>query len=309
MMRFILFPLMLLLGLTAPAGADYQPKAEKVVDNVYAIIGPLGQRHLDNDGLNANYGFIVTPDGVILIDSGASKLGAEKLEAAIRAVTDRPVRWVINTGSQDHRWLGNDHFVGRGAQLIALKRTAATQSEFAAQHMSTLQRFLGPRMEGTRPLAATTLLQGDEATLELGGETLALRYTDAHFPGDAWVWLPKHNVVFTGDLVYVDRLLGVLPWSSVKKGQRAFHALEALNPKHIVPGHGGVCDLAKARQDSGDYEDFLANVIGKAAQEMESLTEVLNRHMDLPQFRLLQNYDDLHRANMSRAFTEFESAP
>ena len=123
--------------------------------------------------------------------------------------------------------------------------------------MRMLAGFLGPRLEGTQPLPATTLLDGNEATVELGGESLVLRHTDAHFPGDAWVWLPKRNVMFTGDLVYVDRILGVLPWSSVKKGQKAFHALEALKPKHIVPGHGGVCDLAKAKRDSGDYEDFL----------------------------------------------------
>lgn len=297
------------LVFSSPFGraAEFQPKAEKVVDNVHALIGPLGQRHLDNDGLNANFGFIVTPAGVILIDSGASKLGAQKLEAAIRAVTDQPVRWVINTGSQDHRWLGNDHFASRGARIIALKRTAATQADFGAQHMATLKSYLGPRLDGTRPLPATTLHDGDEVSLELGGETLVLRYTDAHFPGDAWVWLPKRNVVFTGDLVYVDRLLGVLPWSSVKKGQQAFQALEALNPRHIVPGHGGVCDLEKARRESGDYFDFLLEHIAPAARDMEPLDATLDKHMDLPQFRLLQNYDDLHRGNMSRAFVEFEA--
>ena len=308
MTRFLLAPLLLLLTLTTPAqAAEFVPKAERVVDSVYAIVGPLGQRSRDNDGSNANFGFIVTGQGVILIDSGASKLGAEKLEAAIRAVTHQPVRWVVNTGSQDHRWLGNAHFAGQGAQVIALKRTAATQAEFASQHMQMLAGFLGPRLEGTRPLPAATLLEGDEASLELGGETLVMRYTDAHFPGDAWVWLPKRNVMFTGDLVYVDRILGVLPWSSVKKGQKAFHALEALNPKHIVPGHGGVSDLAKAKRESGDYEDFLANVIGKAAQDMEPLDATLAKHSDLPQFRHLQNYGDLHRANMNRAFVEFEA--
>ena len=309
MFKYLLALAAPLLGALLPgtALADFQPKAEKVGDNVYAIIGPLGQRHLDNDALNANYGFIVTPQGVILIDSGASKLGAEKLEAAIRAVTDRPVRWVINTGSQDHRWLGNDYFAARGAKIIALKRTAATQADFAAQHMATLKSFLGPRLEGTRPLPASTLPDGEEATLDLGGETLVLRYTDAHFPGDTWVWLPKNNVVFTGDLVFVDRLLGVLPWSSVKRSRAAFHALEALNPKIVVPGHGGVCDMAKAKRETGDYEDFLATVIGKAAQDMEPLSSTLDKYMDLPEFRLLQNYEGLHRGNMSRAFTEFEA--
>ena len=290
----------------APA-AEFHPRAEKVAANVYAIVGPLGQRSAENDGLNASYGFVVTRDGVILIDSGASRLGAQKLEAAVRKVTKQPVRWVINTGSQDHRWLGNDHFAAQGAEVIALARTAATQAEYATQQLAGLERFLGARLTGTKPLPATKTLAGDKATLTLGGVTLELAYTDTHYPGDAWVWLPKQRVVFSGDLVYVDRLMGVLPWSSVQNGQRAFKALVALKPARIVPGHGRVCDLAQAKRESGDYYDFLVEKVGAAAREMEPLTETLDRHADVPAFRHLMNYDDLHRANMSRAFTQFES--
>ncbi len=308
--RFALMLLVATMALTAlPVRADYQPHAENVTANVYAIVGPLGQRSPDNDGLNANFGFIVTPDGVILIDSGASHFGAKKIEAAIQAVTKQPVRWVINTGSQDHRWLGNDYFASRGAQIIALSRTAATQAQFANQHMEGLARLLGERMQGTRPLPATQAMAGDSAMLKLGGEEIRLAYTDAHFPGDAWVWLPRHGVLFSGDLVFVDRLLGVLPWSSVINSQKAFHALVALKPTRIVPGHGRVCDLAQAQRESGDYYDFLADRVGIPAREMEPMSEVLNRYSDMPAFRHLENYDDLHRANMNRTFVEFESAP
>jgi glyoxylase-like metal-dependent hydrolase (beta-lactamase superfamily II) len=306
-MRLLLAPLLFIFALTASAADAFQPKAEKVVDNVYALIGPLGQRSPDNDGLNANFGFVVTPDGVILIDSGASRLGAEKIAAAIGKVTDKPVRWVINTGSQDHRWLGNDYFAGKGAEVMAMRRTAATQADYAAQHMEGLTRLLGERMQGTKPLPAPKTLAGDSATLELGGETLMLAYTDAHFPGDAWVWLPKHSVLFSGDLVFVDRILGVLPMSSVRNGQKAFHALAALKPKHIVPGHGRVCDLAQAQRETGDYYDFLADTVGTAAREMEPMDATLDRYADLPAFRHLENYEGLHRANMNRAFTEFEA--
>lgn len=306
-MHILIAPLLFVFALTASAADTFHPKAQKVVDNVHALVGPLGQRSADNDGLNANFGFIVTPAGVILIDSGASRLGAEKIAAAIGKVTDKPVRWVINTGSQDHRWLGNDYFSGKGAEIIAMQRTAATQAEYAAQHMQGLDRFLGERMQGTRPLPAPRTLAGDFVTLELGGETLMLAYTNAHFPGDAWVWLPRQSVMFSGDLVYVDRILGVLPWSSVKNGQKAFHALAALNPARIVPGHGRVCDLVQAQRESGDYYDFLAGKIGAAAQEMEPMSVVLNRYADLPAFRHLENYEGLHRANMNRAFIEFES--
>lgn len=309
MLKRCAFPLMaVVMGLfTLTARAEYQPKAERVVDNVYALVGPLGQRSVENDGLNANFGFVVTSAGVILIDSGASRLGAEKIAAAIAQVTDKPVRWVVNTGSQDHRWLGNDYFAGKGAEVIALARTAATQAEYATQHMEGMSRFLGERMQGTQALPAPRALVGDTATVELGGETLSLTYTDAHFPGDAWVWLPKRGVMFSGDLVYVDRILGVLPWSSVKNGQQAFRALVQLNPAYIVPGHGRVCDLVQAQRDTGDYYDFLAGKVGIAARDMEPLTATLDRYQDMPQFKRLYNYEDLHRANMNRAFTEFES--
>jgi len=286
--------------------AEYLPKAERVTDQVFAIVGPLGQRSADNDGLNANYGVVVTASGVILIDSGASRLGAEKIEKAIRAVTEKPVRWVINTGGQDHRWLGNEYFASRGAEIIALSRTAANQAQNAAQQMEGLARFLGDRLQGTKPMPANKILAGDVATVELGGETLSVRYTDAHFPGDAMVFLPKRKVVFTGDLVYVDRLLGVLPGSSVRNGQKAFKVMAGLKPEHVVPGHGRACDLAKAQRETGDYYEFLANKVGAAAKDLESMDDVLKRFADLPQFRHLENYDSLHRANMNRAFTEFE---
>ncbi|MDP1534734.1 MAG: MBL fold metallo-hydrolase, partial [Rubrivivax sp.] len=202
---------------------------------------------------------------------------------------------------------GNDYFAGQGAEVIALARTAATQAEYATQQMTGLERFLGKRLEGTKPLPAPKTLAGDTATLTLGGVKLELAYTDTHYPGDAWVWLPKQRVVFSGDLVYVDRLTSVLPWSSVKNGQRAFKAMAALKPVRIVPGHGRVCDLAQAQRESGDYYDFLADKIGAAAREMEPMDATLERYADLPAFRHLQNYNELHRGNMNRTFTQFES--
>lgn len=193
--------------------------------------------------------------------------------------------------------------------LMFFERTTATQRQHARQQLDGLKRFLGARLAGTVPLPAAAPLKlgaGGAARTTLGGETFVLRHTDAHYPGDALVHLPKQNLVFAGDLVYVDRLLGVLPWSSVKNGQRAFRALAELQPAHIVPGHGRVCDLAQAQRETGDYYDFLADTIGKAAREMEPMDEVLGRNADLPAFRHLENYQDLHCANMNRAFTEFE---
>ncbi len=289
---------------TALAGEALQPT--HVGGNVWAIIGPLGDRTPENDGLNANQAFIVTGEGVILIDSGASKKGAERIEKAIASVTPLPVKWVINTGSQDHRWLGNGHFAEQGAEIIAFEDTVATQKRYAAEQMQALSKTLGERFAGTEPVHASRLLKSSPATLTLGGETLELVLTHAHFPGDAMVWLPEHKIAVSGDLVFVDRILGVLESSSVRNAWAAWQALERLEPLKIIPGHGQVCDLARARRETGDYYAFLVQVIGKAAQEMEPLDEVIERYADMPQFAHLEHYRSLHKTNMNRAYLEFE---
>ena len=93
----------------------FQPVAE----HVYAYIGDKGPRSVENEGLNANIGLVVTPAGAVLIDSGATFQSARKIDDAVKKVTQQPVRWVINTGGQDHRWLGNGYFKAQGAELIA----------------------------------------------------------------------------------------------------------------------------------------------------------------------------------------------
>lgn len=299
--------LFLSVVLTPLVASAYTPRAEKVAENVYAIIGPLGQRSKENDGLNNNEGFVVTDDGVVLIDSGASYLGAESIASAVAEVTAKPIKWVLNTGSQDHRWLGNAYFSARGAETIAMKRTTATQEKYATQQLDSLKAFLGERLKGTKAEPAKRQLEGDKASVTLGGVEFQFFYTDTHFPGDSMIWLPQQKVLFSGDLVFVDRLFALLPWSSAKHGQAAFHAMESLGPRYIVPGHGGVTGLAKAKQECGDYYDFLNNTVGAAAEEMEPMEEVIKRYAKLPAFEHLEHFDDLHRTNMNRTYLEYES--
>lgn len=289
--------------------AHYKPAAVQVTPNVYAIIGPLGQRSEANAGLNANYGFIVTPTAVILIDSGASAHSAEMLERAVKAVTPNPIRWVLNTGSQDHRWLGNDYFAKRGAQVHALTGTIKTQKAYARQQLATLGQFVGVQLSGTVPHYATLNHSPPEVTLTLDGVRLQWIETNAHYPGDTMIYLPDLSIAFTGDLVYVDRLLGILPESSVRKAQAAFERLQKLNPKHIVPGHGRVTDLTQAKRDTGDYYAFLISNIGAAARNMDPLSETLDRFATPKQFMHLQNFSELHRPNMNRVFVDFEANP
>ena len=305
------------LGLAGIAQADnaqtdepqrYKPMATPVVDNVYAIVGPITGRTAENDALNNNLGFVVTETGVVLIDSGASLLGAKQIDAAIDAVTDQPVTHVINTGSQDHRWLGNAWFAEQGAEIVALKRTVETQQRFADQHVARLEEVLGERFAGTKPMQAADPIDADRTTLEIGGTTFELIwFGDAHFPGDIVVWLPEQETVFTGDMVYVDRMLGIHPWSDVLSWQKAFHEMETLEAAYVIPGHGQVTDMAQARAEAGDYLDFLVTEIRAAVDNFEGLQATVERLTDAPRFEHLEHFDNWHRTNISRAFTQIEA--
>jgi len=88
---------------------------QKVAENVYAVVGPLDQRSAENLANNATFGVVVTDEGVVLVDTGGSWLGAEALHATVREITDQPVKFVINSGGQDHRWIGNDYWQQQGA--------------------------------------------------------------------------------------------------------------------------------------------------------------------------------------------------
>ena len=287
----------------------FVPRAVKVTDNVYAIIGPLGQRSEANAGLNANYGFVVSTNGVILVDSGASSHSAAMLEKAVKEVTPKPIRWVLNTGSQDHRWLGNGYFASKGAEIHAMAGSVKTQQLFAQQQLSNLQQFVRKQLVGTTPFYATKVHPAPEHALVIDGIRIQWVQTSAHYPGDTMIYFPHASVVFTGDLVYVDRILGVLPQSNVRKAQASFHRLEALKPTHVVPGHGRVTDLDQAKRETGDYYDFLINNVGSAARNMDSIGETLDKFAKPAQFVHLQNFAELHRANMNRVFVDFEANP
>ena len=170
----------LAIGTALPAAA-VEVVFKPVADGVYAYVGDLEGRTYENEGLNANIGLVVTPAGAVLIDSGATFQSARKIHEAAKKVTTQPIRWVINTGAQDHRSLGNG-------------------------------------------------------------------YT----PGDALVWLPQKNVLFAGDVVYVDRVLGLHPVSRTKTWLESFAVIDGLQPQIIVPGHGKVTDLATAQAQTRD---------------------------------------------------------
>jgi glyoxylase-like metal-dependent hydrolase (beta-lactamase superfamily II) len=106
------------------------------------------------EGVYAYIGLLVTPAGAVLIDSGASFQSAQKVHEAARKVTTQPVKWVINSGAQVHRWLGNGYFHAQGITTIAHADAQADMSVRAGEHLAGLQ-VLKERLEGTVPALPT----------------------------------------------------------------------------------------------------------------------------------------------------------
>jgi glyoxylase-like metal-dependent hydrolase (beta-lactamase superfamily II) len=295
-----------LFAAQALIAAAVEVRFEPVAENVYAHVGDLGARSAANEGLNANLGLVVTSAGAVLIDSGATFRSARDIHAAIRRVTDKPVRWVINTGGQDHRWLGNGHFASIGAELIAHGSAVPDMRSRGGDQLQALRGLLGAAAEGTVPTLPTRLLQGAETRLELGGTVFEFRHRGGgHTPGDMMVWLPQSQVVFTGDIVYVDRLLAVLPVSSTRAWLEAFAALESWAPRRIVPGHGRVTDLATARRHTQDYLQALRAHMKRAVDQGMDISDAA-KSFDLAPYRSLLNAAELHPGNASRTYLEVE---
>ncbi len=306
MMRRATFVLMLLIGAVGggplfAAGLEVQ----KVAGDVYAVVGAIGQRDPENLGNSATFGFIVTKEGVVLIDAGGSHKGAQRIHRAIKTVTDRPVEMVVNTGGQDQRWLGNGYFKKQGARIIAAKAAVADQKKRVHEQLDLLERLVGEQgMAGTRAVYADETFD-TRHELTMGGVELQLHNPGtAHTPGDTYVWLPQQKVVFSGDIVYVERMLSVGSVSKSKSWIQSFDAMAALDPVHIVPGHGHVTDLNQARADTYDYLVALrrgAAGLMDRGLGLESVSEI-----DQSEFAYLKFYEDLKGPNAHAVFREVE---
>jgi glyoxylase-like metal-dependent hydrolase (beta-lactamase superfamily II) len=266
-------------------------KFDPVAPNVYAYVGDIEGRTYENEALNANIGLVVTPAGALLIDPGASFQSARQIAEAAKKVTTQPIKWVINTGGQDHRWLGNGYFKAQGAEIMAHAHAEADMKARGPEHLKANAPVLKEKMDGTELVLPTRWLKDANTKLELGGTVIEVVHRNGgHTPGDSMVWLPQSGVVFTGDVVYVDRILGLHPVSKTKTWMESFEALEALNPKVVVPGHGRVTTLAQAQKDTGNLLKAMRAHMGKAVEAGTDMSAAI-KSFDAAPYQHLKHVD------------------
>jgi glyoxylase-like metal-dependent hydrolase (beta-lactamase superfamily II) len=289
--------------LAAPIAAQAL-EVRPVTDGVWAIVGEKAQRSPGNLGNNATFGLVLTETGAVLIDPGGSWRGAEALHQAIRSVIDLPVTHVIDTGGQDHRWLGNGYWQAQGATVIASDAAVADQKARASMQMTVLSQLIGAALDGTEPAHADVTFE-NSYSLQAGGLTFEIVHPGpAHTPGDSFVWVAARDTVFTGDIVYVERILGVGEQSSITEWPAAYLAVEATGATHVVPGHGGPTTMARARADTYDYLMNLRARIGALIDEGGDIIDAPS--VDQSAFSRLEQFDALAGRNAQTAFQQME---
>jgi glyoxylase-like metal-dependent hydrolase (beta-lactamase superfamily II) len=278
---------------------------KKVADNVWSIIGPLTNRTKENLGNNATFGFVVTDDGIVVIDTGGSLKGAKRIHKLIKSVSNKPIRYVINSGGQDHRWFGNDYFSGLGAKIISSEAARKDHKARSNSQWTMLENLIGAEgLKGTKEKFADITFK-TEYKFNLGKTNFEIYHHGiAHTPGDAFIWLPQSKVMFTGDIVYTERMLGIGEQSQSKNWLAVFDAMAGFKPVHVVPGHGSPTSLNVAIKDTRDYIAYLRTAVAAFIEQGGDASEISK--VKQSQFKYLNNFDTLSGRNALKVYTELE---
>ncbi|MFN2348740.1 MAG: MBL fold metallo-hydrolase [Thioalkalivibrio sp.] len=224
----------------AAAPQDYPMTPEAVAPGVYAVMTPARDfPNPENLGWNANMAFVVTDDGVLVVDTGSSETMGVALRQAIARVTDQPVRWIVNTHSHGDHWLGNHAFADEAPQIMAGMESAARMEAQSDGWISSFNDMTGGATGETRTLYPDRMVDED-LELDLGGTRVVLLPSGgSHSPGDLVVWLPETRVLIPGDVVYTDRAPSV--WDGrVAQWIGFMDRLIGLEPRTVIPGHGRI---------------------------------------------------------------------
>lgn len=287
----------------ASALAGAQPLTVKVVpikvtDRVWFVQGQPGVAGASNEGFNSNAGFVVTDEGVVVVDTLGSPALGEALLAAIRSVTAKPVKRVILTHYHADHFYGLAPFRKAGADIWA--HVAAREYFYngeAERRRAQRARDLFPWISETMPLIqADRWLEGD-ASFTLGGKRFEIQhFGPAHSPEDVVVIVPDEGVVFSGDILFTGRIPFVGEADS-KAWLVRIERLIALKPRLMVTGHGAVSrDPAKDLVLTRDYLVYLRKVMGQAVEDFVPFEEAYRR-TDWSRFSRLPAFEAANRVN------------
>ncbi|CTQ52452.1 hypothetical protein LP7551_00970 [Roseibium album] len=314
MMRFIGLIASVCLAVSAHASediADQYPgsalysKPVEVIPNVWSAIGATAPPTYENSGHNNNLSFIVTGDGVIVINGGAAYILAKALHDEIKTITDQPVELVINENGQGHAMLGNSYWVEQGVPILAHVDAAHEIEARGKRILETMTRYNRDKAEGTFVAPPTDTFE-EKRIIEMGDFHIeVLHLGPAHGPGDTQVWLPQQSLVIAGDMAFHERMLPIFEDTIVADWLETWETgFEALNATYVIPGHGHPTNMAQVRRYTHGYLSYLRAKIGEHLENDGDLADAY--YVDQSPYAHLDTFEELATKNAGRVYEQME---
>ncbi len=288
----------------APAQADPLPVFE-VAPGVFVHAGRHEETDADNAGDIANCGFIVGSDAVAVIDSGGSPAVGQRLREAVRAHTDRPIRYVVNTHMHPDHVLGNAAFLPDQPDFVAHRNLQAALAARGDHYRHAFEAAVGPEAAAEVRIIPPTVAVSDRLELDLGGRVVELVARPvAHTDNDLTV-LDRHTAtLWTGDLLFMERAPAID--GSVLGWLRLLDGLGTEPAARVVPGHGP--PSAPWPDAAADLRRYLDQVV-RGVRAVQAANGTIQQAVDTvasdeaPHWRLFDAYNP---RNVTAAFAELE---
>ena len=294
---------------SAAPGPDMPMTAQRVAADTWFVQGESALGSSANRNFISNAGFVITPQGVLVVDALGSPPLAQQLVNLIRERTSAPIRYVVVTHCHADHLYGLQVFQSIGARIVAHAGCRDyLASDTARLRLQASREELFPWVdENTRLVQADEWMEGDEdRELTLGDRRFVLRHAGpAHTAEDLVLHDAATGVTFVGDIVFRGRIPFVGQADS-RRWVQALDRLLALRPHVMVAGHGplslnAAADLAMTR----DYLAYLRQTMGEAARNLEPFDEAYAR-VDWSRFAAMPLFAAANRMNAYNTYLLME---
>ena len=286
-------------------GSPLYSKPVEVVPNVWSAIGATAAPTYENSGHNNNLSFILTSEGVVVINSGAAYILAEALHREIKQITNQPVKLIINENGQGHAMLGNTYWHEQGVKILAHKDADIEFRKNGYQILERMKRYNKDKAAQTA-ITPPTHTFTEKVSLYMGETKIEVLYLGAaHSPGDISVWLPDKSTVIAGDMAFHERLLPIFPETDTAAWVNTWdQGFETLNATYVIPGHGHPTNMDQVRKYTRDYLLFLRKKIKIHLENGGGLETAY--YVNQSPYSKLDTFEELAKINAGRVYEEME---